>query len=72
MSYNFDGWNTERDGSGTAFTDEEAILILTAQSDGRIVLYAQWVFQSYGPIITKQSKDSVVRIGEKASFSLIG
>ena len=35
--YSFTGWNTEADGSGTAYTDQQAI---TATAD--LLLYAQW------------------------------
>ena len=52
-SYTFDGWNTEPDGSGTAFADGQEILNLTEynyldenrQKDprGYVTLYAQWI-----------------------------
>lgn len=37
----FDGWNTEPDGSGTAYTDEQSI-IRAAQDGETLTLYAQW------------------------------
>ena len=40
--YEFGGWNTEADGSGTAYTDGQEVINLTAESDGEITLYAQW------------------------------
>ena len=40
--YAFGGWNTEADGSGTAYTDEQEVSNLTAESEGEITLYAQW------------------------------
>ena len=40
--YVFGGWNTEADGSGTAYTDEQEVSNLTAESEGEITLYAQW------------------------------
>ena len=40
--YEFDGWNTEADGSGTDYTDGQEVINLTAESDGEITLYAQW------------------------------
>ena len=40
--YTFSGWNTEADGSGTAYTDEESVSNLTAEQNGTAVLYAQW------------------------------
>ena len=41
-NFTFTGWNTEADGSGTIFSDEQTIANL-ATSDGEVVtLYAQW------------------------------
>ena len=46
--YEFIGWNTEPDGSGTWYADEEEIYNLTTYDykrdnlNGRVVLYAQW------------------------------
>lgn len=42
IGYDFSGWNTETDGTGTAFTDEESVSNLTAEQNGTAVLYAQW------------------------------
>ena len=38
----FLGWNTSRDGSGTAFADEQSVQSLCDTQDASIVLYAQW------------------------------
>lgn len=40
--YTFAGWNTEPDGSGTAFTDQQVVYHLTDQHNVTITLYAQW------------------------------
>ena len=40
--YTFAGWNTEFDGTGTAFTDAQTALNLTSAQGTTIVLYAQW------------------------------
>ena len=40
--YTFAGWNTEPDGSGTAFTDQQVVYHLTDQPNVTITLYAQW------------------------------
>lgn len=40
--YEFGGWNTAADGSGAAYTDEQEVSNLTAESEGEITLYAQW------------------------------
>jgi len=39
MAYNFTGWNTEADGSGTSYAAGDAITITA-----NVNLYAQWVF----------------------------
>lgn len=35
-------WNTRPDGSGTSYTNEQAVMNLTAQNGGTVTLYAQW------------------------------
>ena len=39
VGYNFDGWNTKADGTGTSYADEQA---LTFATGGELKLYAQW------------------------------
>ncbi len=38
----FTGWNTERDGSGVAYTDGEAFSNLCSEEGAYVILYAQW------------------------------
>lgn len=40
--YVFEGWNTERDGSGTAYEDGAAVENLCSEDGGYVILYAQW------------------------------
>ncbi|MBR1735515.1 MAG: InlB B-repeat-containing protein, partial [Firmicutes bacterium] len=40
--YTFSGWNTQADGKGTSYTDEESVKNLVAENNGSITLYAQW------------------------------
>ena len=40
--YTFTGWNTESDGSGTSYTDEESFSNLKSTDGGTVTLYAQW------------------------------
>lgn len=40
--WEFTGWNTEPDGSGTAYQDRQEVVNLTAQDGGTVTLYAQW------------------------------
>lgn len=41
--YAFIGWNTNADGTGQGYSDEETVTNLVSQDDGSITLYAQWV-----------------------------
>ena len=40
--FSFKGWNTHKDGSGTAYTDRQSVKNLTDEQNGKITLYAQW------------------------------
>ena len=40
--YNFTGWNTAEDGSGTTYANEAEVKNLTAEQNGNVNLYAQW------------------------------
>lgn len=40
--YTFAGWNTKRNGSGVAYSDEQEVLNLTTEDSTSIILYAQW------------------------------
>ena len=41
-NYAFKNWNTEADGSGTAYTDKQSVSNLTTTNGATITLYAQW------------------------------
>ena len=41
-NYNFNGWNTNADGTGTAYTDKQSVSNLTTANGGTVNLYAQW------------------------------
>ncbi len=43
--YTFSGWNTQTDGNGTSYTDEQEVSNLTATHDGEFELYAQWTLR---------------------------
>ena len=38
----FKGWNTNKSGSGTSYTDGQEVINLNSTSGGQITLYAQW------------------------------
>ena len=40
--YSFVEWNTEADGSGTAYPDKASVLNLTVDNKATVSLYAQW------------------------------
>lgn len=42
VGYEFVGWNTRKDGSGTAYKDGATIYNLSMEENADIILYAQW------------------------------
>ena len=55
-NYDFVGWNTEPDGSGTDYFDGETVENLTMVADGVVTLYAQWRIYT---IITYDENDTI-------------
>ena len=51
-NYNFTGWNTASDGSGTAYTDCQSI-----NTKGDLILYAQWELDLTDAIILTSDSD---------------
>ena len=45
--YTFAGWNTKADGTGTAYTDQQATPNVTTENGGTVTLYAQWKANTY-------------------------
>lgn len=45
--YTFTGWNTKKDGSGTAYADKADGSKLTKKNGGTVTLYAQWKANQY-------------------------
>lgn len=45
--YKFAGWNTKKNGKGTAYSNKEDISNLSAENGAVIKLYAQWTKQMY-------------------------
>ena len=43
----FIGWNTRKDGNGTAFQNQEKVWNLTAKNNGTVILYAQFANKKY-------------------------
>ncbi|MGH1647622.1 BspA family leucine-rich repeat surface protein [Enterococcus gilvus] len=40
--YSFTGWNTQADGKGTTYTDQQEVKNLVAEANGSLTLFAQW------------------------------
>ena len=45
--YNFDSWNTKKDGTGTKYLNEQAIKNLTSKNGKVITVYARWKKKKY-------------------------
>lgn len=45
--YTFSGWNTERNGSGTQYYDQQKVTNLTNVDNDAVTLYAQWKANKY-------------------------
>ena len=45
--HDFHGWNTDKDGNGTGYADEQVVKNLTAKPNGEVTLYAQWDFTTF-------------------------
>ncbi len=63
--YTFVGWNTEADGTGTAYTAED-VIALTAEENTK-TLYAQWEVDSYNYTVVY-----MVRVGNGEYISFTG
>ena len=45
--FSFAGWNTAKDGSGTAYADKATVRNLASENGAKATLYAQWTANSY-------------------------
>ena len=45
--YTFNGWNTQANGQGTTYTDQQSVNNLTTENNATITLYAQWKIQTF-------------------------
>lgn len=63
--YEFTGWNTAQDGSGTAYVPGEAVTVTST-----LLLYAQWCQITY--TITYHKNDPVVPDGQKVTYGPYG
>ena len=47
LGYAFDKWNTQADGAGTSYNNQQSVSNLVSAAGGSITLYAQWIANSY-------------------------
>ena len=63
--YEFAGWNTATDGSGTSYDDAEEVENLTTSNGATITLYAQWdklytvTFYNIGSLLETKTQETV-------------
>ena len=56
--YNFSGWSTNADGTGTTYADGKSVQNLTAENEGIVTLYAKWTAKTY-PVTLDQTEAKV-------------
>ena len=47
IGYNFTGWNTAADGTGTSYTNKQSVSNLSSTNGATVTLYAQWTPATY-------------------------
>lgn len=52
--YTFAGWNTQADGNGTFYTDQQSVSNLTPENVATFNLYAQWTANQYTVTLDQQ------------------
>ena len=52
--YTFADWNTQADGSGTSYINQQSVNNLTTTNGGTVTLYAQWTANTYTVTLNKQ------------------
>ena len=57
--YDFIGWNTKADGSGTPYTDKQEVKNLTAIDNEVITIYAQWQIITYAVAVSPSENGTV-------------
>ena len=67
--YAFAGWNTEPDGSGTAYADEQNLSALNAEFGAPITLYAIWVPET-APVATTSTVELRPRANGDEKFDM--
>ena len=60
----FTGWNTEADGSGTTYTDRQAVKNITSENGANVILYAQWLTNDNAASPTQGQIDVTLKGGQ--------
>ncbi|MBR3381193.1 MAG: InlB B-repeat-containing protein, partial [Bacillus sp. (in: Bacteria)] len=58
IGYTFNGWNSKKNGSGTAYADQASVKNLKSTNGARLTLYAQWKNNEYTLIFNGNGADS--------------
>ena len=66
--YTFAGWNTQADGNGSAYSNQQSVSNLTATNGATIDLYAQWTTHTYAVEFLKNA-DSATGEMSNQSFT---
>ncbi len=61
--YDFDGWNTKADGTGTSYADTASVNNLTETHNGTVTLYAKWKANTVIVTINGATTDEIVCSG---------
>lgn len=69
--YEFTGWNTKADGSGTAYADEAPVSNLTTKNKVTVTLYAQWS-KLNDPVVPVEKLNMSINEVEQAILAKLG
>jgi len=69
QNYDFDGWNTESNGSGISYKNEQEVSNLTDINDDEIILYAQWKIQNQVSTVNFSTSEADIDYGTLISLS---
>lgn len=69
QNYDFDGWNTESNGSGISYKNEQEVSNLTDINDDEIILYAQWKIQNQVSTVSFSTSETDIDYGTLISLS---
>ena len=70
MGYNFAGWTTNSDGTGTSYTNGQSVINLSSVNNDVVILYAKWTANTY--TVTLSETETYVDPVYTVSFNLNG